>query len=245
MKDNIWKTQDLTSNFLTGVRGALPLAAEQIDLIVRLVDAACPTVDRFLDLGCGDGILGHAVLERYPNAEGVFLDFSEPMIEAAQKRLASHLDQAIFIMQDYGDPLWLESVQELAPFDLIISGFSIHHQPDGRKRAIYGEIFNLLKPNGLFLNLDHVASPTKWVEERFDDLMVDALYTFHLKQGGRKTRDEIAHTYYYRPDKEANILAPLEVQCGWLREIGFTHVDCYLKILELALFGGIRPTPPA
>jgi hypothetical protein len=24
-------------------------------------------------------------------------------------------------------------------------------------------------------------------------------------------------------------------------EISFTHVDCYLKIFELALFGGVRP----
>jgi hypothetical protein len=33
----------------------------------------------------------------------------------------------------------------------------------------------------------------------------------------------------------------VEVQCQWLRQIGFGHVDCYLKIFELALFGGLRP----
>ena len=39
----------------------------------------------------------------------------------------------------------------------------------------------------------------------------------------------------------ANILAPVEVQCQWLREIGFTDVDCYLKMFEVAVFGGRRP----
>ena len=46
---------------------------------------------------------------------------------------------------------------------------------------------------------------------------------------------------YYRPDKAANILAPVDEQCRWLREIGYEDVDCYLRILELAVFGGRKP----
>ena len=237
----VWKTQALAEHYLEGVRAALPLAAEQIDLMLRLAQAACPTVERFLDLGCGDGILGHTMLGQYPQAKGVFLDFSEPMLEAAQKRLASFSDQVTLIAQDYGNPTWVRHIQNSEPFDLIISGFSIHHQTDERKQSIYREIYALLKPGGLFLNLEHVASPTKWVVERFDDIMLDSLYAYHLQQGGQKSREEIGQIYYYRPDKDANILAPVEVQCDWLRTIGFTHVDCYFKLFELALFGGIRP----
>ncbi|NET16999.1 MAG: class I SAM-dependent methyltransferase, partial [Okeania sp. SIO1H6] len=51
----------------------------------------------------------------------------------------------------------------------------------------------------------------------------------------------INQQYYNRPDKEANILAPVETQCNWLREIGFIHVDCFMKLFEIALFGGIKP----
>jgi hypothetical protein len=47
----------------------------------------------------------------------------------------------------------------------------------------------------------------------------------------------------HRPDKAANILAPVEAQCDWLREIGYEDVDCYFKVLELAVFGGRRPGP--
>jgi hypothetical protein len=63
--------------------------------------------------------------------------------------------------------------------------------------------------------------------------------------GTSKTQEQIALEYYHRPDKTANILAPMEDQCQWLREIGFEHVDCYFKILELALFGGKRPGLPS
>ena len=41
--------------------------------------------------------------------------------------------------------------------------------------------------------------------------------------------------------QEGNILAPVELQCEWLRRIGFEDVDCYFKIFELAVFGGRRP----
>jgi len=44
-----------------------------------------------------------------------------------------------------------------------------------------------------------------------------------------------------RPDKSANILAPVETQYRWLRRIGFVEVDCYFKHFELAVFGERRP----
>lgn len=71
--------------------------------------------------------------------------------------------------------------------------------------------------------------------------MIDAQFRYFQSLDDPRDRTEIANTYYYRPDKIANILAPVDVQCDWLREIGFTRVDCYLKIFELALFGGYKP----
>jgi SAM-dependent methyltransferase len=239
-RDTVWQSAALTEQFLTGVRGAIPLAQAQIDVMLRLTKAAQPELRRFLDLGCGDGILGHALLRLAPDAHGVFLDFSEPMLDAARKRLGSS-DRLAFLAEDYGQPAWVERVSAYAPFDVIVSGFSIHHQPDTRKQAVYRELYDLLTPGGIFLNLEHVKSPTPWLEQQFDEAMVDATYQYHLSTGGTRSREAVANEFYYRPDKAANILAPLETQLGWLRDIGYQQVDCYLKIFELALFGGVKP----
>jgi len=133
-------------------------------------------------------------------------------------------------------------MQSLAkPFDLVLSGLAIHHLPDERKKELYHEIFDLLKPGGLFLNLEHVAPNSEWAKQAFDDLFIDSLWSHHQKRGSTRTRDEIAHEWYHRPDKTENILASVELQCQWLQTIGFRDVDCFFKLFQLALFGGKKP----
>ena len=235
--DQIWKSAELGKRYLEGVRGAIPFAEQQIEIMLRIAKQALPKVNRFLDLGCGDGILGRALLSRYPEASGLFLDFSETMLAAARQKTAA-AQKADFLCQDYGQTTWVEAVSSHAPFDLIVSGFSIHHQPDERKKALYQELFGLLPPGGLFLNLEHVASPSAWVEGLFDQFFIDSLCQFHQQFGARETPEQVAHEYYHRPDKAANLLAPVDAQCRWLRDAGFEDVDCYFKVFELALFGG-------
>ncbi len=92
---------------------------------------ARPQVNNFLDLGCGGGILGEAILSQYLDSQGIFLDFSETMIEVAKSNISAGYQANLeFINQDYGLPEWVNKIHRKAPFDVIVSGFSIHHQPD-------------------------------------------------------------------------------------------------------------------
>jgi len=237
-QDTIWKSDSLVKTFLEGVRGGIPFATEQIEIMLRVIEARGEQVERFVDLGCGSGVLTQALFSRYPQATGTLVDFSEPMLEAARSQLSQHAAQLSFVNQDFGAKGWLSTVTHQAPFDVIMSAYAIHHQPDERKRELYAEIFDLLKPGGFFINVEHVASPSEWIETLSDELMIDSLHTFHTRQGTSQSRDQIAHDFVHRPDKAANILTPVEVQCEWLREIGFQDADCYFKVFELAVFGG-------
>jgi SAM-dependent methyltransferase len=235
--DEIWKTSSLAAVYLEGVRGAIPLAGEQLEVMLRLIGARGRPIRRFLDLGCGDGVLASAILGNYPEAQGVLVDFSAPMLEAAARRFADQSGSVRFVDADYALASWTESVADCGPYDAVVSGYSIHHQPDARKREIYREIFGLLAAGGVFVHVEHVAPASAWAAAMNDELFVDHLHRRHRE----KSREEVAQTYYRRPDKAANILAPVELQCQWLREIGFADVDCFLKIFELAVFGGRRP----
>jgi len=232
-----WQTKELATAFLEGVREAIPGSELQLAVIGKIVQLWCDTPTRILDLGCGNGILGRFLLKIFPSAHGVFVDFSEPMLDAARENL-SNASQTTVVNADFTTPQWIDVIASYQPFDVVISGFAIHHQRDERKRELYSEIYDQLSSNGIFLNLEHVASRTPAGEQLFDEFFVDHLHDFHSISDPNTTRETIADTYYRRPDKKENILSLVEEQCRWLREIGFHDVDCFFKVFELALFGG-------
>jgi len=240
-QDEVWKGAALVDTFLDGVRGGIPFAADQIDVMLRVVAARGAPVRRVADLGCGDGVLTRSLLAAYPTAAATLVDFSEPMLTAARARLAGRDPVPRFVAADLAEPAWVETVADGAPFDVVVSGYAIHHLPDARKRTLYGEIFALLAPGGMFVNIEHVASRSGWIEAISDAVMVDSLHAFHTARGTGTSRVQVAEEFVHRPDKAANILAPVDAQCEWLRALGFVDVDCFFKVFELAVFGGRRP----
>ncbi|MGD0233109.1 MAG: class I SAM-dependent methyltransferase [Syntrophorhabdales bacterium] len=236
-QESKWRSREVAQIFLEGVRGAIPGATLQLEVLSKIVGLWSPHPSRIMDLGCGDGALGRVLLDQFPMAHVVFADFSEPMLDALRKQIRNN-QRATVTNTDFSTPAWTQGLADENPFDVVVSGLAIHHQPDHRKKELYVEIYGCLGDDGLFLNLDHVSSATPAGKALFDSLFVDHLLSFHRNVTPNKTRREVEETYYQRSDKAENILAPVETQCQWLREIGFQDVDCFFKVLELALFGG-------
>ena len=167
-------------------------------------------VGRVLDLGSGDGRLLALVKLAQPEALAVAVDFNDAMLSRLRQRFAA--DAAVEVVaHDLSQPL-----PALGTFDAVVSSFAIHHVAHERKRALYSEVHHLLAPGGVFLNLEHVASPTDALHRRFNDALG------------------------VRPGEEdpSNKLLDVETQLRWLREIGFRDVDCAWKWLEMALLVG-------
>ncbi|NJL79304.1 MAG: class I SAM-dependent methyltransferase [Richelia sp. RM2_1_2] len=178
-----------------------------------LLEQVPKTVKRILDLGTGDGrLLGLLKIER-PSVECIAVDFSPTMLEAVKTRFAN--DSTVEILDHNLD----KTLPNKGTFDAVVSSFAIHHLSHNRKRSLYLEIFNLLQPGGIFCNLEHVASPTPRLHEKF------------LKAIGRTVEQ----------DDRSNQLLDVETQLRWLENIGFDDVDCYWKWLELALLIGLKP----
>src|SRR5262245_42558620 len=166
-----------------------------------------------LDLGSGDGRLLGLLLLACPNARGVAVEFSPPMLERLRQRFGG--DGRVSVVEhDLERPL-----PPLGSFEVVASSFAIHHLAHPRKRELYQEVWAALQPGGVFCNLEHVASPSARVRERF------------LNALGITTEEE----------DRSNQVLDVETQLRWLREIGFEEVDCYWKWRELALLIGKRP----
>lgn len=236
---DVWRRPEVAHGFLDERSLALPFRAEQLGVLLRLLRHAQTPISRVLDLGCGDGVILEAVLEAFPEATGVGVDFSEPMLERAKQRFEGFGSRVELVPGDLGNSAWRETVR--GPFDAVVSGFAIHHLPDDRKRALYSEVYEHLRPGGVFVNCEHVASPTSQIEAIFDQANAEHLCNQRRSRGEDVTFEQVHREYLTRPDRAANILASVEVQVDWLREIGFEHADCFWKWFELAIFGGYKP----
>jgi SAM-dependent methyltransferase len=169
-------------------------------------------IRRVLDLGSGDGRLLDLVLRRCPDARGVALDFSPAMLDGLRARFGGW-ERVEIVAHDFAAPLPV-----LGVFDAVVSSFAIHHVEHPRKRALYQEVFDRLGPGGVFLNLEHVASPTP------------RLHEFFLAAIG----------YTVETEDPSNKLLDAWTQLRWLDEIGFADVDCAWKWREMALLVATR-----
>jgi SAM-dependent methyltransferase len=175
-----------------------------------LLEALPKRVGRVLDLGTGDGRLLALVSGRHPGVRGVGVDSSQPMLARARERFGADT-QIELAVHDLKEPL-----TATAPFDVVLSGLAIHHLDDERKRALFGEIRELLVPGGVFANLDLVRSAGPQLHERF-----------------RRSIGRVE-------DDPEDRLAGLCEQLAWSRAAGFDEVDCHFKWLELALIVAVR-----
>jgi tRNA (cmo5U34)-methyltransferase len=203
---NLWSTEAHVLDYLRRA-DTIPHREEGEATLLELLPAEA---ERILDLGSGAGRLLALAKAARPGAEFVALDFSPAMLEELH-RLFDGDRSVTIVAHDFE-----EKLPTIGPFDAIISSFAIHHVPHDRKRALYGEVFDMLAPGGIFCNLEHVASPTP------------ALHAAFLRALAQENEDP------------SNKLLDLETQLQWLREIGFQDVDCYWKWRELALFAGTK-----
>jgi ubiquinone/menaquinone biosynthesis C-methylase UbiE len=206
-----WKSVDHVQAYLSRSKN-LPHQKE----IERILLEQIPyNINRVLDLGTGDGRLLALVKTKNPEAKGIALDYSEPMLQLARKRFRKDKNLQ-FVNHDLNFPLI-----KMGSFDFIISGLAIHHLTHERKKQLYKEIFDILDSKGMFFNLDQVASASRSLHQKFLNLV-----------GWTKESDD-----------HAKRLLDVETQLRWLSEIGFCDVDCYWKWLEVALLIGVKPYP--
>jgi SAM-dependent methyltransferase len=209
MPPSEWTTPECVLRYLDRADGFPRRAEGETVLLEHIPDDA----HRVLDLGTGDGRLLALLGRDRPEIVGVGLDFSEVMLDAARKRFADG-EHVKLIKHDLAEPL-----PTLGRFDAVISSFAIHHLEHERKRSLYGEVFELLEPGGVFANFEHVASPTR------------RLHLAFFQAIGEPVEDE----------DPSDRLLDVHTQLEWLRTLGFDDVDCYWKWLEMALLVGVKP----
>jgi len=180
---------------------------------------------RVLDLGAGTGLLSGRILAEFPNARLRLVDVAGTMLALARVRLAGAAHTPEIVVADYAQ------ASLGGPYDAVVSALSIHHCDDAAKRDLFRRCRDALVPDGIFVNAEQVAGPTKALEAAYDRAWLDA-----VRRAGA-TEAEIAGA---RARMKEDRCAPLAAQLDWLAEAGFADVDCWFKDGRFAAYAGRR-----
>jgi len=208
------------------MKKALPNYADLFGTALALLPFEPNTSMDVLDLGAGTGLFSAHVFGKYPKAHFVLYDLADKMLGVARERFRDHPTQFEYVVGDY------RKLEGAARYDLVISSLSIHHLDDPEKRALFGNVYKLLRPGGVFINIDQVLGETPYLQELY--------WTHWLEQvraaGFPEERIQESIDRRTRYDQEAL----LTDQLAWLKESGFANVDCVYKNFFVGVFLGIK-----
>ena len=184
--------------------------------------------DSILELGCGTGNLSALVNQDFPAARLRIVDLSEESLAVCRSRFKSD-ERIVYQKDDFRNLRY-----ELSSFDFIVSSISIHHLTPSEKRSLFANVYGWLKPDGIFAFADQCAGAT------------DDLYARHIEnwkeqsfQAG-STDDQWNMWMQHQADHDHH--DTLIDQIDWLREAGFSVVDCPWRYLLWSVIQA-RKTP--
>ncbi len=192
-------------------RRLVPVFDEFYATTIEALSLASVPPRRVLDLGAGTGLLSELVRVAITDVRLTLLDGSASMLAEARTRLGS---SAAYIEQDLAAEL------PAGPWNAIVSALAIHHLPDDDKRRLFARVHAQLAPGGLFVNAEHVAGPSLWLDHAYA-----AWHRERAAQLGATATEWAAAEQRMGFDHLASVDAQLE----WLREAGFMEVDCLFK----------------
>ncbi len=224
-----------TADFDSGIRRLLPKYDEMLDVLVGCIASAN---NRILELGCGTGELSLKILERYPSAEIIAVDYSPRMLDFARAKIesAGYAARWTGIELDFGE--WANNSNVLGLGDKFNSGISslaIHHLEDEMKLKLFGRIRESLNAGGCFWNADPLLAESAAMKDIYQAAREDwaRIQGETLAQIRANVGTSVSYGYS-NPDRLATLSAQLEM----LTKSGFETVAVPWKYYGMAVFGG-------
>ena len=189
--------------------------------------------NRVLDLGCGDGVLIHELLNIDDSIVGTLIDGSEGMLEKAKERLGEKEKNRF---EHYSFQDLISQKPDLGKFEFVVSSLAIHHITSSEKAELFKYIFSSLVDGGFFVMIDCTRSISEpidnWFLQVWRERVEERQVGLNVETDFEKMYEKYTETEHYaRVDT-------MESQMNALKDVGFRDVDCFYKHGLFAMFGG-------
>lgn len=157
---------------------------------------------RLLDLGCGTGLELDCIFRRFPALEVTGVDLAGNMLDLLRRK---HPGRALTLVQ--ADYFAWEPEDGL--FDAVVAFETLHHVSAAKKTELFAKVHRWLRPGGVFLECDYIASTPEMEEMAF------------AEAARRRARDGVPEEVFVHFDTPLTLEHELEA----LRAGGFASVE--------------------
>ncbi|MDD5189714.1 MAG: methyltransferase domain-containing protein [Dehalococcoidales bacterium] len=179
-----------------------------------------------------------AIMQKMPGVSAIMIDYADEMVRLAKERFQDKPEVAYFKYDlNHGLP---EEVFE-GVYDLVVSGFALHHVDFPNRLPLYRQILQVLKPGGVFLNGDRFAEESTevngWMFNNWVSWMTDRATE---RFGASRTFDQIRMRQLEMDKEFGDKPGSLWEMERELRAAGFKSIDCLYKNQVCALVCGVK-----
>lgn len=138
---------------------------ERFEIMLDVIARHCELSEEFtedgkgltvLDIACGPGSLSQRILDRFPGAQVIGIDFDPVLLRIADAWLSNrHGSRFTAVDADIAAPDWVTQL----PSDAVhaaVSSTALHWLEPAQLVSVYAHLGNLLAPDGVFMNADHL-----------------------------------------------------------------------------------------
>ncbi len=216
-----------------------PLRWEMIEVALELLPFNRTQSLKALDLGVGTGVFSKKLLEKYTNSRVVAVDGASSMLELARARLQELSQRVEWVLSDFRT-IPAEVVKP-GTLDVVISSYALHHLSAKEKLDVLKTMVRATKPGGWVLNADIVVAEAPDVEQRIQEIRVEAITArapvqdkrFCSTEATRKFLDELEAAEQDQPQT-------LNQDVRTFRESGLTNAEVFWRKYREVVIGGSK-----
>ncbi|CAM5585568.1 class I SAM-dependent methyltransferase [Streptomyces fumanus] len=136
----------------------MPDREERFRIMLDMVEALVGRTPRVLDLACGTGSITARLLARFPGATSTGVDLDPALLAIAEGTFGGD-DRVTLVTADLKDPGWTAGLP-YDSYDAVLTATALHWLHAEPLAALYGQIAELVRDGGVFLNADHMIDDT-------------------------------------------------------------------------------------
>ncbi len=138
--------------------GYLPYREERFQIMLDAIAHLLPESFTAIDLACGPGAISQRLLNRFPQATCIAIDYDPVLLAIGQGVLGSMGDRLRWIEADLTQDDWLEQIGE-TQVDAVLTTTALHWLRIDQLVHLYQKLGQIVRPGGVFLNGDHLYFP--------------------------------------------------------------------------------------